>query len=291
MRTALFALVAAAASSEALAQSQYTFEIRLIPDGAAGAPSGPWQTYPLGDPANVTATRIGFWLQARVSVTGGAENWGIVRAASPAGDASFITASANFDVSVSRGSTNGGNSIFGRGSGYRNGGAQTGNTGNDVGSAPFPGTANNENGALDNGGSGSLTRRVYGFNSWVGDTRAAANPDEPSQPWNVNGASGAGSPVPSGQFSPWASLYRVWIDITPFASPGPGNYPQMSVSASAWLTGSIAAVPTDASQQTWQMLEGPGQLLTASYSFYVVPTPGAAAAVGLAGVFASRRRR
>lgn len=267
----------------------YTFEFRLIADGDAGAPSGPGTLYNIGDAGNVTATRIGFWLQARVSQTSG-ENWGVVRASSPAGGtaASFIAVSDGAGAtSLSRGSVNGANTNFGRGSGYRNGGTNTGNTGNNAGNSPFPGSTGNENGGLDNGGAGALMTRVYAFDSYVGATRNAANPDEPSQPWNVNGALGAGSPVASG-FSPWASVYRVWIDVTNFDSVR-----DITVSASALLNGALQAAPTDPSQGSWamQIAVNNGVVANASYVFHVTPTPGAAAVLGLGGLAAMRRRR
>lgn len=268
----------------------YSFEMRLIADGDAGAPAGPGSTFAIGDAGNVTATRIGFWLQARVSQTAN-QNWGIVRASSPAGgtSASFIavTDSVAGGSMLTRGTTNSNNTNFGRGTGYRNGGAGTGQTGNNAGNAPFPGSTGNENGGLDNGGAGAVTRRVYAFDAYVGSTRPAPNPDEPSQPWNVNGAQGAGSPVADGQFSPWANLYRVWVDITNNSAR------TVTVTASALLNGAIQAAPTDASQASWamQIAVNNGVVGTASYSFNVVPTPGAAAMLGLGGLAALRRRR
>jgi hypothetical protein len=288
--SSIVAAAGIAASANAQTSGAYTFEMRLIPDGAAGAPAGPGSTFNIGNPAAVTATRIGFWLQARVSQTAG-ENWGIVRASSPAGGtaASFVAvtdAVAGGSV-LTRGSVNAANTNFGRGSGYRNGGAPTGQTGNNAGNSPFPGSTGNENGGLDNGGAGPVTRRVYAFDAYVGSTRPAPNPDEPSQPWNVNGAQGAGSPVAQGTFSPWASLYRVWIDI-------PTNSERdVVVSASALLNGALQAAPTDASQASWamQIAVDNGVVANATYTFHVVPTPGAAAMLGLGGLAAIRRRR
>ncbi|MFT3686324.1 MAG: hypothetical protein QM783_15625 [Phycisphaerales bacterium] len=295
--SSIVAAAGIAASANAQTSGAYTFEFRLIPDGATGAPTGPGTAYNIGNPAAVSATRIGFWIQARVSQTAN-ENWGIVRASSPTGGtaASFISVNDPAGASLlTRGSVNSNNSNFGRGSGYRNGGPANGapgslRDGNAVGSAPFPGGAGNENGALDNGGAGAITTRVYAFDSYVGPTRTAANPDEPSQPWNVNGAGGAGSPVAAGAFSPWASLYRVWIDITDFNTTR-----DVVVNASALLNGAIQAAPNDASQQTWamQIAVDNGVVANASYTFHIpgVPTPGAAAVLGLGGLAAMRRRR
>ncbi|MFT3683467.1 MAG: hypothetical protein QM783_00850 [Phycisphaerales bacterium] len=286
MRTAVLMFSLTAVSGGALAQPQYTFEMRLIPDGVPGAPIGPGTVYNIGSSTWAMGTRVGFWLQARVMQTAG-ENWGIVRASSPADGVSFITLSTAGTVFISRGSVNGGNTLFGRGSGYHNGGVQTGNTGNSVGSAPFPGTAGNENGGLDSTRPDFTINRIFGFDAWVGATRSAANLDEPSQPWNVNGRTGAGSPTPLGMFSPWASLYRIWIDIPD------QPYSTATLSASAWLNGSLQAVPTTPDLTVWEMQPGPGQLATANFQFGYgfQPTPSATALLALSAAFSSRRRR
>jgi uncharacterized protein (TIGR03382 family) len=297
MRICFFAsalLLAASASAQNFGSipgggtsGAYTFQFRLIADGEAGAPAGPGTQYPFG----MNATRIGFWLQARVAQTAN-QNWGIVRASSPAGgtSASFIAVSDPAGgTSLSRGSVNAANTNFGRGSGYRNGGTNTANTGNNAGNAPFPGGTGNENGGLDNGGAGALMTRVYAFDSYVGATRNAANPDDPSQPWNVNGALGAGSPVPSdGTFSPWANLYRVWVDITDWTTAR-----IVTINASALLNGALQAAPTDPSQGSWamQIAVDNGVVATASYIIPIFPTPGAAAILGLGGLVVMRRRR
>jgi MYXO-CTERM domain-containing protein len=268
----------------------YTFEMRLIADGDAGAPAGPGTTYNIGNVGNITATRIGFWLQARVAQTAN-QNWGVVRASSPAGgtSASFIAvtdAVAGGSV-LTRGSTNAANTNFGRGFGYRSGGASTGQTGNVSGNAPFPHSPGNENGGLDNSGAGAVTRRVYAFDCYVGSSRLPADPDNPTNPWNVNGASGAGSAVPSnGTFSPWANLYRVWLDITNTTQR------EIIVTATALLNGAVQTAPIDASQQSWamQVAVENGVVATASYRLGM-PTPGAATVLGLGGLAAMRRRR
>lgn len=291
MRTLLAPLLLAVGTATAYAQQpEYTFEMRLIADGEAGAPSGPGQVYPNNIFADPRPTRIGFWLQARVSVTGDAENWGIVRASSPSDGASSIQMYTVHTASLGRGTVNGANTNYGRGTGYRNGGVATGHTGNTGNSQPFPGIVGNENGALDNGGSGELINRIYGFNSFVGATRAATNPGEPSQPWNVNGALGAGAPVAPEAFSPWANLYRFWVDISSYATLPPGHFPGdgLYITASAQLFGSLRAAPTDPSMTTWAMVMGPGQLMTATWG---IPSPSACSVLVFASAFVTRRRR
>ncbi|HZW07001.1 MAG TPA: hypothetical protein VFF65_07745, partial [Phycisphaerales bacterium] len=158
MRTSLIALLAAVSTGSALAQDGYTYEMRLVPDGMSGsAGPTPGTTFNFA----VGATRIGFWLQARVAQTTG-QNWGIARASSPsAGEASFIALTDPAALSsLSRGVVNTGGTAFGRAAPYRNGGVASGNTGNAPGATPFPGSAGNENGTLDNGGSGFISRRI-----------------------------------------------------------------------------------------------------------------------------------
>lgn len=297
--------IVAAAGLAASAQAQYVFELRLIADGQAGSPGGPnaANTFPIGaDTGAVTATRIGFWLQARVSQTTG-QNWGITRASTPAGSSAFISMTDPSNLaSVTRGAVNSGGSLFGRGVGYRIGGTNTGATGNNAGNAAFPGTAGNENGGLDNGGSGALMRRVYGFDCYVGPTRADTDADGdgdfddngdglPENPWRVNGgtanAAVDGVAYPSdGTFAPWANLYRIIVDV------GANDGRTITLNAQALLNGAIQAAPTSQGGDSYAMQLSPGQTIQAgAFSFTVVPTPGAAAIVGLGGLAAMRRRR
>ncbi|MFT3683469.1 MAG: hypothetical protein QM783_00860 [Phycisphaerales bacterium] len=288
MRVAAFACSVSVVLGAAVAQPSYTFEMRLIPDGVPGSPTGPGTSYNIGSPMYVVATRVGFWLQARVMQSAG-ENWGIVRATSPEGGASFITMSSTLPISLNRGTVNASNTIFGRAIGYCNAGEPSGNTDNTDNSQPFPSVTGNANGGLDSTRPDGLINRVYGFDAWVGATRTAQDLEEPSQPWNVNGRANSGSPIPAGEFSPWASLYRVWIDM-----PGLGITPSVTVTlnASAWLIGSLQAAPTNPEGTVWEMQPGPGQLATASSQFTVslIPTPSAAALLALGGGFACRRR-
>lgn len=288
-------VAAAGLVASAQAQTQYTFQMRLIADGDAGAPTGLGTAYNIGDASNVQASRIGFWLQARVSQTGG-QNWGVQRASSPAGgtSASFISVSDPAGSSaLSRGSVNAANNQYGRGAGYRNGGTSTGNTGNAAGSLPFPSGTNNQNGGLDNGGAGAVTTRVYGFDAYTGSIRSDPDADGDGtyhNPWNVNGttnpdiANSDPTPVALGTFSPWANLYRVWIDVGALTSVR-----TVTLNASALLNGS--AQTQDVGGGSFPMQLGAGQTLTASYTFTVAPTPGAAAMLGLGGLAAMRRRR
>lgn len=293
MNKIVLSSIVAVAGIAASAQAQYVFEMRLIADGQAGAPtpanSGP--AFPIGDVANVQASRIGFWLQARVSQTTG-QNWGVVRATSPAGgsSASFISVSDPAGAtSLARGQTGrvGATDRFGRAMGYQNGGSASGSTGNTGTSVPFPGSTGNQNGGLDNGGAGLLPTRAYAFDAYVGSTRNGDG-DPDNNPWGINGGAQSAPHPSDGTFSPWATLYRVYVDVGSLTTVR-----TITLNASALLNGAIGANPTDDSFASWamQLAVQQGQVRTTDFTFAVAPTPGAAAMLGLGGLAAMRRRR
>jgi hypothetical protein len=308
MRCACTALLLAVGSLSSIAHAQYVMELRLIADGQAGSPGGPTAalTFSVPDFFNVP-TRIGFWLQARVSQTSG-QNWGVTRVSSPAGGgASQISINDPVGGSgLSRGAVNSGGTLFGRGNGYRNGGLNTGNTGNAAGNAPFPGGTGNENGGLDNGGGGggALMSRIYGFDCYVGATRADTDFDGdgdvddngdgvPEQPWRVNGGGGPanvdGTPFAGdGTFAPWANVYRFYFDVADTVTPR-----DVVISASALVNGAVQASPTSLGGATYAMQLSAGQTIQApTFTIHINwPTPGPAAALGLGSLTAMRRRR
>lgn len=293
---AMAAVAACGLASSVFAQTNtndpagYHFEFRIIADGEIGAPIGPGTVLPL----TPTATQIGFWIQARVVQTIN-ENWGITRVSPPAApETSFVTVTDAVGSTLARGSTNGANTNFGRGSGYRNGGpsnASPANTasGNDAGSVAFPGITNNQNGAIDSGAT-----RIYSFDSYVGSTRNPVSSDDPTNPWRVNGAANngnaaAGTPVPSDgtTYSDWANVYRFVVLPTNVNSQR-----VISLNAFAMVQGAIGVHPTDASLSSYAMEVGPGRSMSANYTFtWGIPTPGAAALMGMGMLAAGRRRR
>jgi hypothetical protein len=267
--------------------SGYEFEFRLIADGQVGAPTGPGTLYPLSN----VATQIGFWVQARVRQSVN-ENWGITRVSPPAApETSFLTVSDPAGATtMARGSTNAANTNFGRGSGYRNGGPGNGSpantaSGNDGGAVAFPGITNNQNGTIDSGAT-----RIYSFDSYVGSTRNPANADDPTNPWGINGSQTASAPLPSDgvTWSPWASVYRFVIIPT-----NVNTQRTITINAFALINGAISVHPTDASLAQYAMEVGPGRSMAADFSFSygIVPTPGAAALLGVGALAAGRRRR
>jgi hypothetical protein len=290
------AVAACGLASSAFAQTNtndpagYHFEFRIIADGDIGAPIGPGTIMPL----TPIATQIGFWVQARVVQTTN-ENWGITRVSPPAApETSFLNVTDSVGSTINRGSTNATDTNFGRGTGYRNGGpsnASLANTpsGNDPGSVAFPGITNNQNGAIDSG-----STRIYSFDAYVGSTRNPVSSDDPTNPWRVNGAANggnpaAGAPVPSDgvTYSPWASVYRFTVLPTNVNSPR-----AITLTAFAMVQGAIGVHPTDASLSSYAMEVGPGRSMTATYTFtWGIPTPGAAALMGMGMIAAGRRRR
>src|SRR6185295_1508958 len=113
--------------------------MRLVADGTADAP-GLGAQYSIGNPAAVTATRIGFWLQARVAQTVN-QNWGIDRFSRPSaaqggGDAFIRVNDPLNQMSISRGTVDAGGTLYGRGAGYRNQDASNNNTNASNGAGP-----------------------------------------------------------------------------------------------------------------------------------------------------------
>lgn len=310
-------LSVAGIASVACAQAGYTFEYRFVADGdgSANAPAAPAAGTSM--PISNTATQIGFWLQARVMQTTG-QNWGIGRAGAPgAPNCDFIslTDSASAATTLNRGRTSASVTATGlhtgRGAGYTSGGLRssttngsisqdtaTGNNGNNSGAntnaaqmpAAFPGVTNAENGAFDNAGD-----RIYGFDCYVGATRSALDDGEGNlvNPWNVNGTAPSltATPVPNGEFSPWASLYRFVVILD---GSTVNTQRTIVLNSTVQLNGTLQAAETSPGSGNWAMqLANPGTVMSAQYSFVWgnVPTPGAAALMGMGMLAAGRRRR
>lgn len=271
------AIVAAGVAMPALAQ--YTIEFRIIADGDAGAPTGTWAQQPL----STTATAIGFWLQARVSQTTGT-NFGIGRMTSPAvPGVSLLTVTDAVGSQMNRGAINAAGTQHGRGQGYRSGGVNVGAAGNAAGAGAFPSTTNNQNGGLDSGNT-----RIWGFDAYAGATRTGIDDGDggTTNPWGINGSATPGS-VPLGEFSNWANLYRFVVLPT-----NSNSERVITLNATAQLNGTIGSQETSPGSGSWALQLAPGVTRSAQYSFtYGIPTPGAAALLGLGGLAAARRRR
>lgn len=94
-----------------------------------------------------------------------------------------------------------------------------------------------------------------------------------------------GSPQSTVAGTAFSNLYRVLITSTTPMIPGGSD---LTVNFAGFLRG---AWNTSASGSNWLLNSTPSALANASISFGIVPTPGAAALVGLAGLAAGRRRR
>ena len=266
MRNLAAALLLAVGSGMAVAQPVYQFEMRLIADGGAGAPNGPWPMYSSATLfTEHEPTRIGFWLQARVAVTGG-ENWGIMRAGASDGEPASIAATntIGWPSTIQPGAINAGQTLLGSANGYRHG-----------------------------DGDGQLSadhRLISGFDAYVGSTRNAVDPDDPQNPWGVNGSNFSTPPVPGdGTFAPWANLYRFYVDLD-VSGPGfPFSVEGFSIHAVAMLT--VGTGVADEGNGVFTMLPGGSRFIETDFSIYYIPAPAATGILALGGLWASRRRR
>ncbi|HYD01985.1 MAG TPA: hypothetical protein VEB22_12225 [Phycisphaerales bacterium] len=237
MRSSFAALMLMVSTGAALGQG-YTFELRLVPDGFPGGPTGPWPMYPGAEPGPYPR-RVGFWLQGRVMQTQG-ENWGIVRASAPDGGEAAITSTGTdgWIATLQPGAVNQAQTLFGVFAPYRHG-----------------------------SGDGTLSadqQRIVGLDAFVGGTRADTDADgdgdaddnadgSPEQPWRVNGgnanAAVDGVPHPSdGTFAPWANLYRFYADFQQPPVPWSGS---ITIHAHALLTGQRRPVTTATACSPW----------------------------------------
>ncbi|HZW06240.1 MAG TPA: hypothetical protein VFF65_03880, partial [Phycisphaerales bacterium] len=240
MRTSLAALMMMVCAGAALGQG-YTFELRLVPDGFPGGPTGPWPMYPEGQPGQYPR-RVGFWLQGRVMQTQG-ENWGIVRASAPDGEEAAITSTGTdgWIATLQSGAVDGAQTQYGVSIPYRHG-----------------------------AGDGTLSadqRRIAGFDAFVGATRADSDGDGdgdlddnadgfPEQPWRINGGvqnpSVDGVPFPlDDAFTPWANLYRFYADFQQPPIPWSGS---ITIHAHVLLT--AAAQTTHGGNGVFTMVPG-----------------------------------
>lgn len=299
----------------AAAQAQVTIEIRIVDDSdlvnrPAGLPS-----YALPGPA---ATSVGLTLQARVT-TGTVSNFGISGVDSV--NSSTLNAIGHQDAvsngwtgAISRGPINGtgaeGGSMFGAFNPFRqfigstitstnsaNWNAANGNA--PAGQNRFPGNAQTTSGA-NVAASLPGTRTANGFQNQDSNNRtqitalflstATTYADNGSgAPVPVNGY--VPTEVPAGVASPWANLYRF------FFNPRPNNGTDVTRNQAITFTGRInygSAFAFNDASQSWLLTSTAGRTITAAapvLATLLVPSPGAAALLGLGGLAAFRRRR
>ncbi|HYD02165.1 MAG TPA: hypothetical protein VEB22_13140 [Phycisphaerales bacterium] len=284
MRKAVLFVLACVGGAAAASAQTYSFEMRLIPDGAPGAPTGMGTEYGIGNPTAVSATRIGFWLQARVAQTVN-QNWGIGRFSAPSaaqgGGTSFIRVSDPLNqMAISRGTVDSAGTLFGRGPGYRNMQA-TNNNSNTGNAGPLF-----ENGQLDASGPEGAAAQITGIDAYLGGSRQGS-----INPWGINGGTGGVAWPSDGTFAPWANLYRVWIDIFD-STPR-----EVTIDARGLLNGTVQTQnfggfwPMQTNVPAGQVASSIYTLTTSEFSFSIVPTPSTAAVLGLGALAAARRRR
>jgi hypothetical protein len=220
----------------------------------------------------------------------GTENYGISRISAPLADSAFITLGDSAAGSrLWRGEVTADGTQHGRGAGYRNNGVDVGAGGNAPGSVAFPGTVGNNNGGLD-----SSNRRIFNFDAWIGgsrfdvDSNGDGNLDDDGDglsenPWGINGSSNPSPPITPNVFSPWANLYRFWVDVTDVSVAR-----NLTLSVHAQLNGTRHTA--DIGSGNYLMELGAGQTLTTGYT-YLVPAPGAAVPSGALLALAGTRRR
>jgi uncharacterized protein (TIGR03382 family) len=250
--------IAGAAFAQATRPLSATYEFRLVPQGAAsGLVSG-------GDS---TLTSVTFVLQARATTANNTTNYGIHRlstGAVAATNATLARASSNAATNFGR---------F-RGPGLINnfaavaaGAGSNSATGNAAGAD----ATSNVNGRISADG-----RSIGQIDAWRGAQTASSNSDgDPiANPF-------VATLVTDGSASVWANLYS----FTASADNGAGS---VTVSASGFVN--IAAFFADVGGNwTSDLLAAPTQVST-TFS-WIIPTPGAAALLGLGGLVAGRRRR
>jgi MYXO-CTERM domain-containing protein len=280
---AMSIVAVAGLSAAALAQTNnFTYELRLV--SSQVAPNGE-----IALPAS--GGTVSFWLEARSranSLGAGNSNFGVLRATTgPAGQQPAVISVTDSvaDTRLGRGLTGGtgtganaGTALTGRGPGFRAGGTTDSTvspwhsaTQNGTGGAAFPSGTGNAMGAFDSNGD-----RLYGFDSYTGGSRVGD-----SDPWITQFPA-----VPVGEFSGWNRMYAIDVLVS-------GNSERViNLNFSAYLS---SGVRTQDLGGTWLMnitAASPASgSVTGSTSFRVVPTPGAAAVLGLAGLAAARRRR
>ena len=262
MSKCVIAIVAAAGlASAAFGQvrpTSATYGFRLVPQGAASG---------LTNGGSTTLTAITFVLQAQATTAAGTTNYGVHRMSS-----GTITAATS---TLSRGLSNGTNWGRFRGPGLINNfAAQAAGTGSNsaTGNAAALDLASNVNGRF-NAGNTVLSQ----IDAWRGAQTASSdiNGDPVANPFDA-------TLVTDGSPSVWANLYSFTVLANANAS-----------SAGASVTGflNIAAFYADVGGNwTSDLLAAPTQVST-SFNWNIIPTPGAAALLGLGGLAAARRRR
>lgn len=290
--TVLAGLLALAGSATAVNAQQFTIEARLVVDGSADAPVGAGiDTFLPGQ----QATRVGLTVQARLRYNGGSAlagigNYGIGGVTNPA--ASNPARFTHNDVAFSGGTYQ----PFARG---RTGSALGADGLAQAGAFGAEGGRDFRAGAINTAASDWNTERTNSPTA-TGSNAASANGFFPAAGGQLNFVQAV---VPSlgnglgttplfavGTFSPWYNLYRAYFDPKPNSSDPVRN---VTVSFFGRFLGATRFVGSPVAQYTLGNPSGitGGLLETTVTATFQVPTPGAAALLGIGGLLAARRRR
>jgi len=294
--TVLAGLLAVAGSASTVNAQAFTIEARLVVDGSADAPTGAGiDTFLPG----AQATRVGLTLQARLrqnatSTTSGVGNYGIGGVTNPA--ASNLAKFTHNDTTFSGGTYQ----PFGRGrvgttigfDGLAQAGAFGAESGRDFRAGAITaisggGTADvNSLRGNDPQATGTNADSANGFFPATGAELRFIQATVPS----VGSGLGTSPLFAVGTFSPWYNLYRVYFDPKPNTSDPVRN---VTVSFFGRFLGVTRFVSSPVAQYTLGNPSGltGGLLDTTVTATFQVPTPGAAALLGLGGLLAARRRR
>jgi MYXO-CTERM domain-containing protein len=290
-KTVLAALLAVAGSATA-AQAQFAIEARLVVDGSADAPSTPGIQSFLPGPQ---ATRVGLTLQARIiqnaaTTVASAGNYGIGGVLNPAATntARFTHNDTTFSGGTyqpfSRGRTG---TVLGL-DGLPVAGAFGAEGGRDFRAGAINTAASDVNGPQNNGAgaNGANAASANGFFPAAGGQLNFIQAVVPS----LSDGLGTSPLFAVGQFSPWYNLYRVYFEPKPNASDPVRD---VTVSFFGRFLGVTRFIGSPVPQYTLGNASGitGGLLETTVSATFQVPTPGAAALLGLGGLIAGRRRR
>lgn len=299
-KTVLASLLAVAGSAASVqAQAIYQIEARLVVDGSADAPTGAGIDAFLPGPQ---ATRVGITVQARMlqtasSTLSGGGNYGI-GVMTNSGSGTLVAKFTHNDTTFSGGTyqpfARGRVSTSLGGDGLALAGAFGGpENARDFrglpGAAVITGTAADVNSLQGNGAGadGTNAQSNNGFFPAGGQLMQYFGVSVNGLVQNP-GTVGT-TPIAIGTFSPWYNLYRIYFD------PKPNNTDpvrDVTVSLQARIQGLVrwtgSAFSTGSATNGGLREYTGANVLTATFQ---VPTPGAAALLGLGGLIAGRRRR
>lgn len=290
-KTVLAALLAVAGSATA-AQAQFAIEARLVVDGSADAPNTPGIQSFLPGPQ---ATRVGLTVQARIiqnaaTTVAGAGNYGIGGVLNPAATnpARFTHNDTTFSGGTYQPFSRARTGTALGADGLAVAGAFGAEGGRDFRLGAINTAASDVNGPQNNGAgaNGANAASANGFFPANGAELRFVQAVVPS----LGSSLGTTPLFAVGQFSPWFNLCRIYFEPKANASDPVRD---VTVSFFGRFQGVSRFVGSPVAQYTIGNASGltGASLDTTVTATFQVPTPGAAALLGLGGLIAARRRR